>query len=162
MADLSGFDANIVKPNEARDPIPAGWQDVVIVGSEMKATSKGNGRYLSLSLQVANGPHQNRKLFDNLNLENPSEMAVQIAQGTLSSICRAVGVLTPKDSSELHNKILQAKVSIKKDQDGNPQNKIAGYRPRQAGPSVAPLPPVANQQQPVGAGASAGTGNPYV
>lgn len=137
MANLSGFDANTVEPNSF-DCIPAGDYEVAIVASEMKSTKDGNGKYLNLELQVLSGQFQNRKLFDRLNLENLNAQAVQIARGTLSGICRAVGVLTPKDSSELHLKPMVATVKIRKSDEHGDQNEIKGYKSRHA--------PAASQQ----------------
>jgi hypothetical protein len=45
--------------------------------------------------------HRNGVIWSRLNLDNPK--AVEIARRDLSAICRAVGVLTPGDSSELHD-----------------------------------------------------------
>jgi hypothetical protein len=132
MASLSGFDASTVEPN-GFDPIPAGEYEVAIVASEMKPTKDGSGKYLNLELQVLSGQFQNRKLFDRLNLENKNAQAVQIAKGTLSGICRAVGVLTPKDSSELHLKPMVASVKVRKSDEHGDQNEIKGYKPRHAG-----------------------------
>jgi len=131
MANLSGFDANQVEPNSVPPPIPAGDYEVIIVESEMKPNSKNSGHFLQLELQVLNGPHQNRKIKDFLNLDNPNDQTVQIAKGTLSAICRAVGVHTPNDSAELHNKPLVAKVVVEKNEQRGPQNKIKGYRKRE-------------------------------
>ena len=130
--NLEGFNANDVEPNEAFSALPAGEYDVIIMGSEMKSTKLGNGKYLELQLQVLGGTYQNRRLFDRLNLVNQSDVAVQIAKGTLSSICRAVGVLEPNDSSELHTKPLTAIVKVRKDLEGNNQNEVKGYKPRNA------------------------------
>lgn len=153
MAELGEvFNANEVKPNEGRDVLPAGEYAVVIVDSERKAAKSGNGDYVSLTLQVAKGAHQNRKLFDNLNLWNKNEKAKQIARGTLSAICRAVGVLTPKDTSELHNRLLIAKVTIERDEERGPQNRIDAYKPMPA--AVAPQPTQQAAPQPVAAGGS--------
>jgi hypothetical protein len=99
----------------------------------MKKTKDGQGQYLELKMQILNGQYQNRVIFDRLNLVNKSDVAVQIAKGTLSSICRSVNVLTPNDSSELHNKPLTASLKIRKDADGNPQNEVKGYKPRHSG-----------------------------
>ena len=136
--NLSGFDANNVQPNEGFTPLPAGEYDAIIVESEMKPTKDGTGKYLQLKLQILNGAYQNRTLFDRLNLVNKNDTAVQIAKGTLSAICRAVNVLTPNDSSELHSKPLSIKVAIRNDQNGNPQNEVKGYKSRhtQAGPNM--------------------------
>lgn len=138
MADLTGFDANQVAPNEALQHLPAGEYRVIITKSELKPTAKGDGSYLELEMQVLSGTHQNRKLYDRLNLNNPNPQAVQIAKGTLSAICRAVGVLTPRDSQELHSKPLIAVVKVKQ-YEGNYSNEVKGYKSAGAG-SFAPAP----------------------
>jgi hypothetical protein len=149
MADISGFNAATVQPTSF-DVLPAGEYDAVIVASELKETTNGDGKYIKFEIQVLNGEYQNRKLWDNLNLWNPSDKAVQIARGTLSAICRAVGVLTPKDTAELHNKPLRVKVKVTKSEDYGEQNKIASYKSRQAGPPAGPAGTVAQRPQPAG------------
>lgn len=96
MADLQGFDAQTVEPNDSFDPVPNGDYLCIITTSEMKPTKAGDGAYLELELQVIEGPYQGRKLWDRLNLNNANETTVKIAKGTLSAICRAVGVLHPR------------------------------------------------------------------
>lgn len=111
--ELNGFDANAVDPAESREPIPAGWYTCVITQSEEKPTKAQTGSYLQLTLEVIEGDHAGRKTFDRLNLNNPNATAVEIAQRTLSSICRSVGVMTPRNSSDLHDKPMMVKVSVK-------------------------------------------------
>ena len=145
MASLGegGFDSRTVEPNVGFDVMPAGDYDAVIVASEVKPTSKGDGKMLKLELQILNGTFQNRKVWDNLNIWNPNALAVQIAKGTLSAICRAVNVLTPNDSTELHNKPLKIKLKVEKDPEHGDRNVVKGYKPREAGPVNLPAPPVA-------------------
>ncbi len=145
MASLGegGFDSRTVEPNVGFDVMPAGDYDAVIVGSEVKPTSKGDGKMLKLELQILNGQFQNRKVWDNLNIWNPNAQAVQIAKGTLSAICRAVNVLTPNDSAELHNKPLRIKLKVEKDAEYGDRNVVKGSKPREAGPVAIPAPPVA-------------------
>lgn len=132
MANLAGFDASKVEPRGTYEAIPAGEYQVVITESTMKPTKNGGGQYLQIKLQVVDGPAKSRVLFDRLNLVNSNDMAVQIAKATLSAICRAVNVLTPKDSAELHNKPMTAIVKCVKDDEGNLRNEVSGYKPRQA------------------------------
>jgi len=134
--NLDGFNASDVEPNETFSALPAGEYDVIIMSSDMKSTKAGDGKFLELQLQVLSGTYQNRRLFDRLNLVNKNDVAVQIAKGALSSICRAVNVLTPKDSSELHNKPLTAIVKVRKDLEGNQQNDVKGYKSRVAQPNM--------------------------
>jgi len=86
MADLRGFDAQSVEPNDSFDPLPNGDYLCIIVSSEMKPTKAGDGAYLELELQVLEGQYTGRKLWDRLNLNNSNETTVWIARGALSSI----------------------------------------------------------------------------
>lgn len=146
---LNGFDANTIEPNTAYEPLPAGWYECMIISSEEKPTKAMTGSYLQLGLQVVSGPSQNRQLIDRLNLNNPNSTAVDIAQRTLSAICRAVGVFTPSDSSELHDKPLMVKVAVKAASgDYSASNEVKGYEAvnankpaTSAGAGAPPTPP---------------------
>jgi len=89
-----------------------------------------------------------RVLFENLNLDNPNNTAVEIARGKLSSICRATGVMKVADSSLLHNIPFILKVAIEARKDtGELQNVIKGYKaigatkaPQTQAPSDDPAP----------------------
>ncbi len=133
MADLQGFDANQVEPTTDFEPIPAGKYVAVITDSEMKPTKAGTGHYLQLAFQIIEGPYKNRFVWARLNLDNPNATAVQIARAELSAICRAVGVMAPKDSIELHNLPLVIHVRCKKRSDtGDITNEIKGYFKRES------------------------------
>ena len=149
--ELTGFNAAEVEPNAAFDPLPANWYKVVITESEEKPTKAQTGSYLQLTLEVIDGPHAGRKVFDRLNLNNPNDTAVQIAQQTLSAICHAVGVMTPRQSSDLHDKPMMAKVAVKPAANGyDASNEVKGYEaaskkaataPSDGGDGGASLPP---------------------
>lgn len=149
MAMLN-FNAASVAPATAFDAIPAGNYAAIITESAMKPTKRGDGEYLQLTLQIIDGEHSGRKLFDRLNLNNPNATAVDIAQRTLSSICHAVGVMQPQDSAELHDIPMQVKVGVEKNAtDGTNSNVIKGYAtagnarpaPRPAAPAATGTPP---------------------
>lgn len=131
MANLNGFDAHQVDPSTSFDPIPAGKYLAVITDSEMKPTKQGGGSYLQLTFTVLEGEHKGRMLWARLNLDNPNATAVMIARGELSAICRAVGVMQPRDSVDLHNLPLRITVKLKKRQDtGELTNEVKGYEPK--------------------------------
>jgi len=133
MANLNGFDAREVEPQVGFEPIPAGKYLAVIAASEMKQTKAGDGQYLELTFQVIDGPYKGRNLWARLNLDNPNETAVKIARSELSAVCRAVGVMTPKDSHELHDLPLVVSVKLKKrDDTGEMTNEIKGYERKEA------------------------------
>ena len=126
--ELNGFDANNVDPAESREPIPAGWYKAVITESEEKPTKAQTGSYLQMTVEVIDGEHAGRKAFERLNLNNPNATAVEIAQRTLSSICRAVNVMTPRQSADLHDKPFMVKIKVKPAKDGyDANNEIAEY-----------------------------------
>jgi len=127
MATLN-FNANEVEPSKAFDPIPAGKYIAVITDSEMKETRAGTGRYLQLEFEITDGEYAGRKLWSRLNIENQNAEAVRMARADLSAICRAVNVLTPSDSIDLHNLPLVIKVHCRKDKNtGEITNDIRGY-----------------------------------
>src|SRR5690606_5710318 len=106
--------------------------------SQMKTTKNGKGEYLELEMEVLEGEYKGRKLWDRLTIKHPNELTVQIAKGTLSSICRAVGVMQPNDSVELHNLPLIASVGCKKRDDaGDRTNVVKAYARRDAGNGAA-------------------------
>ena len=145
MADLSGFDFNAdqIEPTNNFDPIPAGKYLAVIVDSEMKPNRAGTGSYLQLEFEIVEGQYKGRKLWTRLNLDHPNATAVRIARAELASICRAVGVLSPRDSVELHNLPLTIFVRCRKRPDtGEIVNEIKGYSPVTATkPASGGLPP---------------------
>lgn len=139
MADLQGFNAETVEPQGSFDPIPAGWYTGMIVSSEMKQTKNGNGQYLQLRIDVIEGEHEGRVIFDRLNLINDNQTAVEIAQRQLSAICRAVGVMQPRDSADLHDKPLRVKLSIRPAGNGyDASNEVKAYEAVEGGTWTAP------------------------
>jgi hypothetical protein len=158
MSDLRGFDAQTVEPNDSFDPLPNGDYLCIITASEMKPTKAGDGAYLELEMQILEGQYQGRKLWDRLNLNNANETTVKIAKGALSAICRAVGVLQPKDSCELHDLPLLVKVACKKRDDTDElTNVVKGYKKRDTGMS----PPVAASASAPAKAASRSTTPPW-
>lgn len=148
MAGLDGFNAAEVEPNEGFDVLPAGEYRVCIVNSNRKPTKRGDGQIIEFEMQVLDGQYQNRKVWERINFINPNPTAQQIARGTLSAICRAVGVLQPGDTAELHNKPMLAKVKVTKQEGYNDKNEVTKYSPV----SVQPSQPQ-QQAQPATAGA---------
>ena len=147
MADLRGFDANQVEPSTDFEPIPAGKYPAVITESEMKPNKAGTGHYLQLVFEILDGAYKGRRLWARLNLDNPNALAVQIARAELSAVCRAVGVLAPNDSVDLHNLPLVVHVKCRKrDDTGEITNEIKGYAKKES--TTANSQPAANSTPP--------------
>ena len=74
-------------------------------------------------------------------MNNPNPTAVQIAQQQLAAICKAIGITTPDDSSELHDAPMVLTVGHKKRPDnGEMTNVIKGYKREGAAPPVHQAP----------------------
>ena len=149
MATLN-FDANQVEPSAGKDPVPAGKYVAAITASEMKPTKNGAGQYLECEYQIIDGDHKGRKLWSRHTLQHPSAQTVQIARGELSAICRAIGIMQPKDSAELHNLPMTVTVKLKKrDDNGEMTNEVTAWAkkdaavgaPQQAGAAGGPATP---------------------
>lgn len=138
MANLMGFDASKVEPNTF-EVIPNGTYNAIITESTWKQTQSGTGRYLELKFQICDGDYKGRVLYARLNLENPQHpKTVEIARGQLSAICRAVGVLQPNDSCELHNLPMAITVACRKnEQTQEIVNDIKGFKQKMNASQVA-------------------------
>lgn len=154
--NLAGFNAAEVEPQDSFEPLPAGWYPVMITDSEFKPTKAGTGQYLQLEYQVIEGEYEGRRVWDRLNLNNPNTTAVEIAQRALSAICRAVGVLTPSDSTELHDRPFEVKLSVKPAKgEYEPTNEVKGYRAIGGAEEAAPTaPPSTASKRPAAAKAA--------
>ncbi|MBI5111836.1 MAG: DUF669 domain-containing protein [Rhodovulum sp.] len=160
MADLDfEFDPNEVPEDDRSfDPIPAGEYLMQVIASEIKSTTSGSGEQLVLTLEVVEGPCANRRVWDRLNIHNQNADAQRIAQRSLADLCLAVGVMSLRDTEDLHFKPFIGKVTIKTDKSGQygPQNAVR-YKPRGGQPPVtkaAANPSTARQTQNGGAAAS--------
>lgn len=133
MVHLNNFDASKVDPNFGFRPLPNGTYTVVMKSSEERRNKAGTGSYVALDFEVVDGEHQGKPLRSMLNLSHPKQSVVEQAQSELSAICRAVGVLSPQDTSQLHGIPLVVEVSCQKRKDDPTkwQNRIESYKSRQ-------------------------------
>ena len=86
------------------EPAPAGWYIAQIVKSAIKTTSAGTGEYIKNEWKIleADDPKYVGKLFwQNLNIVNPSEMAVKIGKGQLKKLNEAMGISELEDTDQL-------------------------------------------------------------
>lgn len=112
MANIS----NLFNPDaEAQadfSAIPTGEYLAQIIDSDLKPTKKNDGQYLELVHEITAGEFKGRKVWANLNLDNPSVKAVEIANRQMASIREATGVLNPTDSQQLHYKPMTIRVEF--------------------------------------------------
>lgn len=115
-------------PASTFDPIPEGDYVVIVKDSEVKDTKSG-GEMLVLKLEVQDDEnYSGRFIWDNLNLVNANEKAVEIAQRQLAGIASACGIEELEDSQELHGIPVIARIKITPEQDGyGPSNAVRKY-----------------------------------
>jgi hypothetical protein len=146
--DGNVFDAGSIEPNTSFDPLPPGWYAMRITSSEWKPTSKGDGHYLQMVLEIDethHPEHKGRRVWERLNLKNPNQTAVEISQRTLSAICRAAGVMQLGDTDQLHGIPIAVQLKVKAATERyEATNEVKGYDAvsvrlgRPGGPPVAP------------------------
>jgi hypothetical protein len=124
MSQLGYFDSNAVEPSSSRDAIPLGKYRMAVTASEVKTTKAGTGKYIAFEWTVLEGEFKGRKVWQNVNFQNPSVKAQQIGQGELSAICRACAKPSIRDTAELHNIPVFVKVGVEKDMNGNDRNNV--------------------------------------
>ena len=116
------------------DPIPNDWYNVAMTASEMKPTNAGDGAYLECVVKVIDGAYAGRLLWIRLNLDNPSQAAVDIAYKQLNSICEATGVIQVGDSEEFHGIPFQVKVIVRPPKgDYEASNEVKGFKAIEGG-----------------------------
>lgn len=113
MALLPQYFDPATAPGASTSLVPAGRYNVQIVGSDLLPTKEGSGQYIVFEMVVLDGPQQGRKLFDRLNIVNRNPQAVEMANRTLASICRATGRAGVGETSELHDIPFVLDVSVK-------------------------------------------------
>lgn len=119
------------------DPIPEGTYTAQITKVTVEKTKAGTGNYLKVELQITGPAYQGRKVFDNINVKNPSQEAVNIGLKTLKKIALAIGEETILDTDQMLGASVEIKVKVKVDKTGkyDPQNEIKDYKPIGSSPT---------------------------
>ena len=128
--DISTYEA----PKSDYDPLPKGEYMAIVTESQMKITKAGTGEYLALSMQIIEGKHSGRKIWENLNLHNPNEVAETIARANLKAISEACGFAELDDTDQLNDIPFILVLDI--DRKDATRNRVMGYK--RAGSGSAP------------------------
>ncbi|MCP3685783.1 MAG: DUF669 domain-containing protein [bacterium] len=113
MAKLpAAFDSNQHDDMANFDPVPPGIYNVHITDSDYLETKNKDGHFLKLEFTVLDGDYQGRKIWTQLNLDNPNTVAMEIANQELATICRVCSKPIVQDSQELHGIPLMIKVKV--------------------------------------------------
>lgn len=153
MAKFEAPDTRSTNTSEStRDFIvDAGKYLVMITESEFKSTKAGNGTGLNIKMQILDGVHQGKHIFQWINISNPSQIAMQIGEKLLAQLRLVCGRPTYEDeSTTFHNIPIVAKVTKKprKDDPARFENQVSDFlaASTSTAPATGPAP-----RPPVGA-----------
>jgi len=147
MSIVRGFRA-VEHHQEVSAPLPAGVYEVQITEVDERQTKDGSGTYIFLELTVMGPVFSGRKVFDRIHLVNRSEQAVEIARRQLAALCMALGIEELQDSTDLHGRLVRAKVRVREGRgEYGPSNEVVGYEPSKLIAEASP-PPAATPRMP--------------
>lgn len=105
-----GFDCASVDPTE--DFLVPGDYICKITEAEVLPTKAGTGHYLKVVLEVVQeDKSKGRKLYDYINIDNPNETTMHLAQKSLSALGRATVIWKIEHPQQLLNQIVVAVVT---------------------------------------------------
>jgi hypothetical protein len=131
--DATSYDEPVTK--SSFDPLPPGDYTAIIADSDMKDTKAGTGKYIELTINIVEGEYEGRRLWERLNVYNPSEQAERIARSQLNNLSNAVGKPGASDTESLHD--IPFIISLDIDRRDTTRNKVMGYSPAGKARSVA-------------------------
>ena len=160
-----GFDVSDVTPDTGSaggsyDPIPEGEYILKAVDAEEKTTSAGTGSYIKVKFEVVKGEYTGRLIWQNFNINNPSEKAQRIGRQQMVAWATACGKPDADDTDKLLDKSFSAAVSIEKGTGGySDSNRIKAFLFNQeAAPAKAAPKPAA---KPAPAAPASKSANPW-
>ena len=134
-----GFDLNEYTAEDRNyDPLPKG--DYTLTCTEaVEKTTKSGGTMIAATFEVLGGKYSGRKIWNNFNIHNSSEIAQKIGREQVAAWAKAVGKPNAVSFDELIEKAFKAAVGIEKGTGGySDKNRIEGYI---IASSSAPTPP---------------------
>ena len=118
------------------EALPEAEYQVVVTESELKKNKDNDGQHISVTMQVIEGAFEGRVVWANFNVKNSNPTAEKIGRGELASLCKAIGLVNPKETEELKDKPLLVKLGI--DKKDNSKNRIKSYMALEQ-PGAAPV-----------------------
>lgn len=141
-----GFDTRTVEPTQEFTLLPPGKYAVQIDKVVCKPTQAQNGHFLEIDMTVLGsvdkGEYKNRKLWDRINIENPSQKCVEIGLQKVSALGHAVGEAVIQSEDQFVGKVCIACVKVKGE-----YNEITTYKSVEAIQAEAKA-PAAQQNKP--------------
>ena len=125
---MAQFDFSTDGIAERQEGLPAGEYTAVVEDSDFRPTKSGSGELISVTLQVIEGQHRGRKIFDNMNIKHEKEIVQKIGKESFAELLRACGKPRIKDTAEIHGIPILIRVGLNKEG----LSVVKRYKPRQA------------------------------
>lgn len=130
--------------------IPPDDYVVAIVESEYLPTNAGDGNYIKFKMQILQeGEYNGRFLWDQINIDNPNQKAVEIAKKTFNQILLSTNMWgkVGTDLDVLNGIAMVASVIVEPPKgEYAASNRVKSYKPYGATETTATAPTVASQQ----------------
>ena len=122
--NLAGYTENVTPRENKSTPLPIGVYTFEIIEAEVRNSSSGNPCCYCTYVVDAPEQYKNRRVWDTFSLHT------DIGKARLFELAIACGHPNPKvlrDTNELLNKTMSAKVKIESKEGFEPRNKISVY-----------------------------------
>lgn len=116
------FDTRDYTPDSTYDLIPNGSYTAMIVEAKELISKTSGVPYASLKVEIVDGSHKGRKVYDNLFLNSANDMAQSIARRKLNAIANAVGITVMNGPNDFLYKPIAVEISV--DKEGKNQVKM--------------------------------------
>lgn len=113
----AAFTPSTIAPQGDFEVIPPGKYPVLIEDAEMVQTKKGTGHFLKLTMVILDGQYKNRKIWDQINIDNPSADCVEIGMREFAALGLALGLQAITDTTQLLRGVVIAHVKVKDDRN---------------------------------------------
>jgi hypothetical protein len=122
-------------------PIPAGHYAVVCERAEETVTKSTNTEAIKFAWSVAEGKHKGRWLWDQCNVDHPTESYAKREAKRFQDICKGTKTLSPKTAGDFPGTACTVEVTIEPASNGyEAKNRIKSYLPAMPTESSAPAP----------------------
>lgn len=105
--------------------IPPGFYACMITDVQTRTAKTSGKDYISFTLDVIDGKHEGRKVFDNLFVKSDSDFAVEIARNKLHTLALALDEKVLKSKDQVMNRTVIVEIDVEKKDD---RNVVRGYR----------------------------------
>jgi len=91
MAIITFSSAAFEAPVSNFDPLPPGEYLAMVTNSEIRDTKAGNGKYITVTMEIIDGKFSGRRIWENFNFINPNKVTVEICEKNMKQLSVACG-----------------------------------------------------------------------